>query len=246
MRLPKALKGFKPKDEHLYVVLVKAVATDVDGTLTDEFRTLSHEAIKAIRRLEDKGVPVILASGNALPVMRALQIYLRCTGAIICENGAVVEYKGELRVLGDRKRGEEALKALKEAFGDKVVESWSNAYRYVDFAIKCEVDRRLIEVIIAMIPRVKLLNSGFAYHLVDEKVNKGEGLRVAAQMMKLNLNEVVAIGDGENDIDLLKAAGFGIALAGSPQALKEVANYITSKPNGEGFAEAVEVMLRWA
>ena len=47
-------EGWKPK----------AVAVDIDGTITDSNKKIHLGAIAALRRLEEAGIPVILATGN--------------------------------------------------------------------------------------------------------------------------------------------------------------------------------------
>ncbi|RLE49303.1 MAG: phosphoglycolate phosphatase, partial [Candidatus Methanomethylicota archaeon] len=106
----------------------KAVAVDIDGTIAGSDWKISCEAIKAIRNLEAYGIKVILASGNALCVVKALSRYIGCTGALVAENGGVVEYKGVTKFLGDPSRAKAALEAIKARYG-QVSESWSNRYR---------------------------------------------------------------------------------------------------------------------
>jgi hypothetical protein len=223
-------------------VQVKAVVTDIDGTLTDDQLRLSPVAIKAIRKLERAGIPVTLASGNALCVVKTLKTYVGATGAVICENGAVVEYDAKLEVLGNSKKAIEALRLLKRKFKEGIIETWSNRYRYVDVAIKRKVKRDLLEKYLSGLG-VRLLDSGFAYHILDEEVSKAGGLKVACDLMGINLHEVAAVGDSEVDAGMLKLVGFKIALANAPESLKNLADYVTSKTYGEGFAEAVEVIL---
>ncbi|MEM3486463.1 MAG: HAD hydrolase family protein, partial [Candidatus Methanomethyliaceae archaeon] len=60
--------------------MIRAVATDVDGTITNYKDELYLEAVTAIRNLEKAGIPVILCSGNALCVLKGLARYIGCTG----------------------------------------------------------------------------------------------------------------------------------------------------------------------
>ena len=56
--------------------MIRAVITDVDGTITDYEDRLGVEALVAIRKLEDSGIRVVLCSGNALCVLKALGRYM--------------------------------------------------------------------------------------------------------------------------------------------------------------------------
>lgn len=222
---------------------IAAVATDIDGTITDKADRLSCPAIRSIRALEKAKLPVVLASGNALLVMTALQTYIGCSGALICEGGGIVDHREETRILGERTGPLAALEALRQRFGDRVVEARSNPYRYVDVALRRTIPRREVETILASFPSLALWDSGFAYHIVDRSVDKALGLRTAAQMMSLDPRNIVAIGDSETDFPLFEAAGISIAVGNADPPLKRVATYVMPGRNGKGFKQAVDLML---
>ncbi|RLE48355.1 MAG: phosphoglycolate phosphatase, partial [Candidatus Methanomethylicota archaeon] len=193
-----------------------------------------------IRALEDSGIKVILASGNALCVVKALSRYIGCSGAVIAENGGVVEYKGVVKFLGDFNKAKAALEAVKAKYG-QVSESWSNRYRHVDLVIGRNLDLSELRSFLAQAaPGVKVIDSGFAYHLVDENVNKGKGLMRALSMMGIKPQEVLAIGDSEVDVEMLEVARLGAVVANADEKAKAVADYVASKSFGEGFVEIVE------
>lgn len=221
----------------------RAIATDVDGTLTDRKQRISCSAIRTIRMLEDRGIPVILVSGNALCVLKTLKKYIGCSGALVCEEGAVVEYEGTLRILGSMDEARRALTMLKERFGSKIVEHWSNPYRYVDVALERVIDKCDIAGALSTFPMLKLLDSRFAYHIIDRSLNKGKGLLVAAELMGIGVEEIIAVGDSSTDTKMLEMAGCGIALANAPRSLKVIADYVASKRNGEGFAGAIKALI---
>ena len=54
------------------------------------------------------------------------------------------------------------------------------------------------------------------------------------------LEEIMACGDGDNDIAMLKEVGFGVAMANAEEKVKAVADYITESNNDEGAARAIE------
>ena len=217
----------------------RALATDVDGTFTRKGRGISLEAIRAIRDLEGRGIPVILASARPFPVLNILREYIGCSGAVICENGGHVEYRDEARILGDRADGLEAYRRLRVSLGDSVVEAWTNKYNIVDVALNRTIPRPEVQRVVGEFPSLKLLDSGFFYHIMPADVEKGRGLRAAVELMGMEAGDVVAIGDSEVDVDLLRAAGFGVAVSDSSEGLKVVAGLVTEGPDGEGFCEAV-------
>ena len=218
----------------------KALATDVDGTLTSKAHGISTGAIQAIRDLEARGIPVILASARPYPILNILREYLGTSGAIVCENGGHVDYGGESRLLGDNEECREVYLRLKEAHGDRVREAWTNRYNMVDLAIERTLEKEKVFSVISKFPRLRLIDSGFYYHILARDVDKGKGLRAAAEMMGIETSEIVAIGDSEVDIELLQQAGYGVAVGDASDLLKETADLVTEKENGEGFREAVE------
>ncbi len=226
---------------------IRAVCTDIDGTLTGGAGDLlSLDAIKTIRGLGARGMPVILASGNAYPTVRTLRRYLGCSDGMICESGALVAYGDAIRVLSDRDRCVEALRLLKEKFGDRIQEVWSSNYFLGSVAIKRTVERDEVFGALSGLRDIRVFDSGYAYHILEGGVDKGQGLRALCEMMGLEPAEVASIGDSALDLEMLQASAFGIALGNSPAELKRIADYVTSKADGEGFCEAVQVILEKA
>ncbi len=81
------------------------------------------------------------------------------------------------------------------------------------------------------------------FNIVAPEVSKGKALRVLASHLGISLAEVVAVGDGPNDISLLSSAGLAIAMGDAPDELKAVADYITLDVDHNGLAEAVKKFL---
>lgn len=74
-------------------------------------------------------------------------------------------------------------------------------------------------------------------------VSKGSALEALAAHLGIAMAEVVAVGDGSNDVSLLKTAGLGIAMGNAPDEVKAVADYITLDVDHHGLAEAINKFL---
>lgn len=75
------------------------------------------------------------------------------------------------------------------------------------------------------------------------KATKGLALKRLASSMGLRSARVMAIGDSWNDIDMLKYAGIGVAMANAAPEVKEAADYITCNNDDDGVAEAIEKIV---
>lgn len=83
-------------------------------------------------------------------------------------------------------------------------------------------------------------------HLLElghPSVSKGTGLAFVADRLGLDLDGVVAFGDGENDLELLQTAGWAVAIEGSEPALLELADATCPGPGHEGVAAMIETVL---
>lgn len=95
--------------------MVKLIASDLDGTLLlNGAREISAEAIDYIKKLSKYGVVFAAASGRQYPNLRRLFDEVKNDIVYICENGALVKYKGETlsKTPMDKKLGMEIMKDI--------------------------------------------------------------------------------------------------------------------------------------
>lgn len=212
------------------------MAVDIDGTLTDKRRAINCRAVEALRKVR---IPVVLATGNISCFARAVAKMIGVSDLIIAENGGVVRfgYDEDDVVLGDREKCLRALEILKRHFE---VETLDLEYRKAEVCVRRSFP---IEEARKVLPNdVRIVDTGFAYHIIDANVSKGRALKFIAERLGLDVGDFVAIGDSENDVEMLEVAGFGVAVANADEKLKDVADLVTSKPNGDGVVEALEFL----
>ena len=223
--------------------MLKALLTDIDGTITDPTRRISTGSIETIRSLVDSGIEVVLASGNTSCFMDALSKMIGTKGTFIAENGGVfrVGFSGQLVIRGDQAAIKTALTVVQEHFQKQGIslDLFSPTYRFSDLAIARTVPADEVRMVLRDEP-VQVIDTGYAIHLQTPGINKGTALRELAQEMRLTPADFLAIGDSLNDVQMLKAAGIGITVANAHPDVKAVAQYIAGKEYGDGFVEAVE------
>jgi Cof subfamily protein (haloacid dehalogenase superfamily) len=78
----------------------------------------------------------------------------------------------------------------------------------------------------------------------DINATKGNALTYLSAHLGIDMKDVIAIGDNENDISMIKAAGLGIAVKDAKDDVKMFADYITNRTCVEGvLEEVVEIYL---
>lgn len=70
--------------------------------------------------------------------------------------------------------------------------------------------------------------------------SKGNAVAKLAKSLNLSPEEVMCIGDSENDLSMIQFAGTGVAMGNGLDLLKNAANYITDTNNDDGVAKAIE------
>lgn len=221
---------------------MKAIIIDIDGTLTDEKRRLSCGAAEIIRNMD---IPVILASGNILCFVKCASKLIGASDIMIAENGGVISmgYDGPVYVKGDKERCKNAFILLKTHLE---LEELDGSQRRSEIALRRNFDIQAARDILVMkgIHDIEMVDTGFAVHIKTTEVNKGTGLAQVAALMKINPKDFAAIGDSANDIEMLKAAGLGFAVANSHPDLKDVADRVTAGSYGKGAIEAMEYIRK--
>jgi len=79
--------------------------------------------------------------------------------------------------------------------------------------------------------------------LASPDVTKGTGLAFVAERLGLAQERVVAFGDGENDVELLEWAGYGVAVANAHERVLALADHVCPPVSEEGVAQVVEAFL---
>lgn len=210
------------------------IAIDIDGTLTNKDRILSSNAVDAIQHLS---VPVVLVTGNVACFVSAISRLIGASEEVIAENGGVVKlsYDGEEIVLGDKSICVKAYNHLKNFINVELIDM---RYRLSEVSLKCGFDIEKAKEILKDFD-VDIVDSGFAVHIKKRGMNKMTGLSYLADKKGWSLDKIVAIGDSENDLEMIKGVGFGIAVGNSDENLRRLADYVTKERYGDGVVEAL-------
>lgn len=231
---------------------LKAIAVDIDGTITDENRKICISAIEAIRAAESLEIPTIIVTGNIFHYAYATAVLLGTDRSVVAENGGVISelHNGNqrIKVLGDFKKVNKAYEFLKSQITNKYDDKYKlnkvsdSDDRLSEIAIYRTINENIIKEELKDFD-VEIYDTQFAIHITDNKVNKGSSLEIVAKEQGFNMDEILAIGDSENDIEFLADAGFKVAVANADSNLKAIADYVATKKYGDGVKEAIEKFI---
>ncbi|HET9528741.1 MAG TPA: HAD hydrolase family protein [Blastocatellia bacterium] len=213
------------------------LALDYDGTIARD-GVLDPGVRAAIEELRSTGIVVVLVTGRILSHLRSLMGDLRLFDAIVAENGAVVAFPGAGRsaVLGH---------APQPAFLDELNR---RGVKFDRGQCVVEADANLAHQILSIIsdlelPLVLLFNRG-RLMVLPQAISKATGLRHALRAMRLSEHNALAIGDAENDHQLLEACEVGVAVGWGSEALKRTADVVIEGNGPAAVADYIRQAAR--
>lgn len=261
----------------------RAIALDLDGTLTNHDKVVTPKTRKALLQAEAEGVVIILASGRPTygiePVAECLELDKR-GGYILSYNGGnIVNAKtGEklfAQFLPDEvipilyRYAKEKNHALLGYAGNEIItEMPDDQYVKEESRINKMNIRKVENLFEALEPHpTKLLMTGdpadmlkaenelseilgdrmdifrsapFFLELVPKGIDKAKSLLRLLSKINLTPADMIAFGDGYNDLSMLKLAGMGVAMQNAAPEVRAEADYITLSNEEDGVAAALE------
>ena len=71
-------------------------------------------------------------------------------------------------------------------------------------------------------------------------ITKASGLIVLCKFLNIDISETIAVGDGNNDKEILQVAGIGVAMGNSNDEIKKIADFVTLDNDHDGIANVIE------
>ncbi|HCQ5549180.1 TPA: HAD family phosphatase [Clostridioides difficile] len=79
--------------------------------------------------------------------------------------------------------------------------------------------------------------------VMNEGVDKGNAVKILAEKMNIDREDIIAFGDNYNDIEMIKFAGLGVAMGNAEELIKQEADYVTDTNQDSGVAKAIYKFL---
>lgn len=88
---------------------------------------------------------------------------------------------------------------------------------------------------------IEVVCGGFNnFEISKAGVTKATGLQALTAHLGVTMEETMAVGDSENDLSMINAAGIGVAMGNASDDVKAIANYITTSNEEDGVGEAIK------
>ncbi|NJR40452.1 MAG: HAD family phosphatase [Leptolyngbyaceae cyanobacterium CSU_1_4] len=237
---------------------VRLIATDVDGTLTQNGK-FSPALLLALDALAAAGIPVLLTTGRSAGWVNGLAEYLPVVGAI-AENGALF-YKGHHSdllvpipdIVAHRQALAKVFARLQAAF-PQIHESSDNRFRITDWTF--DVKGLSVEDLQELSDRAHDQGWGFTYSTVQCHIrlmqqDKAHGLEQVLQRYfpEWSKEDVVTIGDSPNDESLFNGDRFPVSVGVANirhyvDQIQYKPKFVTEAAEAEGFCELAQLLLK--
>lgn len=251
--------------------MIKVVFFDVDGTmLSPVTKQMPESARAAIRKLQDRGILCVVATGRYIGALRQLPVADIPFDGYITLNGQIVLNREQNVVCGMPITGKAKaflVRAYQEhRFPAMLLEREDVSLNYIN-----EHVRRIHKMVGTAIPPVKPYSDRDIYqvnayipeseqHILDairdscvitswftggvdiisKDGGKVWGIQQYLKAMGIKPEEAAAVGDAANDMDMLRYVGLGIAMGNASDEVKACADYVTDDVDEDGLAKAME------
>ena len=227
----------------------KVVAVDIDGTLTNENKLIEPSVIDALQRLENAGIPVILATGNVRAITYGLWRFLNLSGPICCENGGVLWHPdwGETKYRADGSEAKAAAQWLAtEIDGLRWEGIETNQWRESEWCLSPTEDLEKITQLISnsQWSHLSVIRTGFAIHLMEPQLSKGSGLKIILSKMGLTADDLLCVGDAPNDLSMFELSRWSVAVGGAFAYVTQAADVASPYPHGKTIEPLVNAILQ--
>lgn len=212
------------------------LATDYDGTIATKGR-IPDNVEKALLEAKQAGFLISIVTGRGFDDLLRVCPQIKIFDLIVAENGAIIYFPSQDKI---------------EALADKppiefITQLMQNNVPFHQHRIETIVRRRFLEKVDILINEFK-----FPLHIIPHQdyalilpvgINKAKGLEKALLHLNINNNQVIAVGDAENDLDFLDYCGFKVAVGNAQDEIKAKADWVASKEEGQGMIEFIREYL---
>lgn len=174
---------------------------------------------------------------KCLNIFNKYDVVFSCFCGNVLINNKVPEYEKDVSFWNEDRR--KRRKLVTHLYGDNYINKYMqegfNKFVYVDLE-----NQNLLQKIkneMSYIQGIEITSSWQSnFEIMPKGINKGFALKKLINKLNIEKSNVLAFGDNDNDIELLKTAGYGVAMDNANDALKNIADFITLSNDNDGVA----------
>ena len=258
---------------------IKLFVSDIDGTLLLPGKNPSAKNIEAIKKMQDEGIMVTIATGRMYPAALPIAKVSGITAPVISYNGALIKrsdgeiihsdyipqevlielieffaernhhlqtYSEDILRYPKKNKLTEMYEASQKVPGNEV--GWDGLKNFTKDVCKIlgiaetveDNTKITAELLEKFGDKIDVTRSAPVFaEIMNKGVSKARGIKILAEKFGIDSSEVATIGDGDNDLPMLMAAGTSIAMGNASDELKSVCKFTTGNCEDDGFAQAV-------
>lgn len=246
----------------------KAVILDLDGTLLHSDGSISEYTLEMLQECKRRGILVVVATARFWFKAEKYLDIISPDYAILAD-GTQIYYNGEMiygyamdelqsdgiigNLLQENKEKEFVVSTGKKLFCSVtgIDEKWRISRDFTE-PLNCSVYK--IAAILETFEEAKGLAEKYGcrlysyrgeqlYGFTSEKSGKYQAVAKLGEMLQIGMDEMLAFGDDENDCDILKNVGKGVAVANAIPIVKEIADDVAQSNDEDGVAKYIEKEL---
>jgi Cof subfamily protein (haloacid dehalogenase superfamily) len=245
------------------------IVTDLDGTLFRSDKTISDYSKAVIARCQAAGIRFVVATARMKLLVDHFIPDIPLDG-YVCHNGAVVYYQGReiaagrisaaqvIKTLGRIRKVNPGARLAIQAGNtfytnfDASLMTKAAVMIQRDISALPEIDAEKINILVSSAAEAAayapllddslyIVCSENAFGMIMRKdATKRNGVRAIAEAAGIDISEIAAFGDDFNDVDMLKACGFAVAVANAIDEVKAIAGYVCEDNDHDGVAHWLE------
>jgi len=254
----------------LDTTIIRYIALDLDGTLLRTDKTISTRSRSAIQSAMEKGYkPIVATARPPRGASALLNGYLDDVPHIYYSGSLIIV--GNDRILNQTIPSEAALEIVNHflehapdttisvEIDDRFYSTHPHEHALPDDVIDVRdvLDREPIKIMLDMsgdllpdilshLPkevRHVVSDAGTLAQISHADISKSDAIRRVVEAQGSDLSAVIAFGDDTNDVEMIRDAGIGVAMANAVDSIKSVADHITLSNDKDGVAITLEELF---
>ncbi len=236
--------------------MIRMIVLDLDGTILNKDSKITESTFDYLKKLKDFGYIITIATGRSYVKARLSTANASFANYIITDTGACIYSSSNSMPLLKKAIDHEVIEKLFSLYDDdysfidicckdQVYHYTNSITEHSSYTLNDEVfhiivnmkdDRKLINThkkLSSLLQNVEIIimQDSFSPHcwleIIPSGCTKYQAISHLAHLLNISNDQIMAFGDGANDIDMLKKVGYGVALENALPAVKAVSKATT-------------------